>query len=98
MIEWIRTSRLSTKNSLSLRGRNHAREYLDSWFRGGLVLKAHRLLYRSTLGVRAIQKKKRKHLDAQDQYAPPGSLLMDRASGVCEQRRVPVLKRVREKV
>ena len=28
-------------------------------FRGGLVLKAHRLLYHSTLGSRVIKKKKR---------------------------------------
>jgi len=34
-------------------------------FRGGLVFKAHRLLYHSTLGLRAIKKKKkrkRRHL------------------------------------
>ena len=30
----------------------------SSWFRGGLVLKAHRLLYLSTLGLRVIKKKK----------------------------------------
>jgi len=29
------------------------------WLRGGLVLKAHRLLYHSTLGSRVIKKKKR---------------------------------------
>ena len=29
-------------------------------FRGGLVFKAHRLLYPSTLGLRVIQKKKKK--------------------------------------
>jgi len=29
-------------------------------FRGGLVFKAHRLLYRSTLGLRVIKKKKKK--------------------------------------
>ena len=29
-------------------------------FRGGLVFKAHRLLYHSTLGLRVIKKKKRK--------------------------------------
>jgi len=28
-------------------------------FRGGLVVKAHRLLYHSTLGLRAIKKKRR---------------------------------------
>jgi len=28
-------------------------------FRGGLVLKAHRLLYHSTLGLRAVKKKKK---------------------------------------
>ena len=29
------------------------------WFRRGLVFKAHRLLYHSTLGLRVIKKKKR---------------------------------------
>ena len=29
-------------------------------FRGGLVFKAHRLLYHSTLGLRVIKKKKKK--------------------------------------
>ena len=29
-------------------------------FRGGLVFKAHRLVFRSTLGLRVIQKKKEK--------------------------------------
>jgi len=29
-------------------------------FRGGLALKAHRLLYHSTLGLRVIKKKKKK--------------------------------------
>ena len=28
------------------------------WYRGGLVFKAHRLLYHSTLGLRVIKKKK----------------------------------------
>ena len=31
--------------------------------RGGLVLKAHRLLYHSTLGLRVIKKKKRRGWD-----------------------------------
>jgi len=31
-------------------------------FRGGLVFKAHRLLYHSTLGLRVIKKKKKLHL------------------------------------
>jgi len=30
-------------------------------FRGGLVVKAHRLLYRSTLGLRVIKKKRKGH-------------------------------------
>ena len=29
------------------------------WFRGGIVFKAHRRLYHSTLGLRVIKKKKR---------------------------------------
>jgi len=32
----------------------------DTWFRGGLVFKAHRLVYHSTLGLRVIKKKKKK--------------------------------------
>jgi len=35
-------------------------------FRGGLVLKAHRLVYHSTLGLRVIQKKKRRVEGAPD--------------------------------
>jgi len=31
-------------------------------FRGGLVFKAHRLVYHSTLGVRVIKKKKKEQL------------------------------------
>jgi len=31
-------------------------------FRGGLVFKAHRLLYHSTLGLRVIKKKRRRAL------------------------------------
>ena len=38
-------------------GRNEKR------FRGGLVFKAHRLLYHSTLGSRVIKKKKKKKKD-----------------------------------
>ena len=34
------------------------KEARDARFRGGLVLKAHRLLYHSTLGSRVIKKKK----------------------------------------
>jgi len=33
------------------------RERNLQWFRGGLVFKAHRILYRSTLGSRVIKKK-----------------------------------------
>jgi len=29
------------------------------WFRGGLAFKAHRLLYRSTLDLRVIKRKKK---------------------------------------
>ena len=48
-------------------------------FRGGLVCKAHRLVYRSTLGSRVIKKKKQKEVDLEDDSA-------------CQaHRRVPVL-------
>ena len=33
------------------------------WFRGGLVFKAHRLVYHSTLGLRVIKKKKEREQD-----------------------------------
>jgi len=33
-------------------------------FRGGLVFKAHRRVYHSTLGLRVIKKKKKKNIDA----------------------------------
>ena len=33
-------------------------EFGVKWFRGGLVPKAHRLVYHSTLGSRVIKKKK----------------------------------------
>ena len=64
MIKWIWTSRLSIKNSLSLevgeRVVHRRNQPSRTWFRRGLVFKAHRLLYHSTLGLRAIQKKKKK--------------------------------------
>jgi len=37
---------------------------LVQWFRGGLVFKAHKLLYHSTLGLRVVKKKK--HLGLQE--------------------------------
>jgi len=42
-----------------------ARAYNDNVerFRGGLVFKAHRLLYHSTLGSRVLKKKKKKKKD-----------------------------------
>ena len=36
------------------------------WFRGGLVCKAQRLMYHSTLGSRAIQKQKKTPLPGRD--------------------------------
>ena len=44
--------------------------YPPALFRGGLVFKAHRLVYHSTLGVRVIKKKKKKSRGAR----PPGHL------------------------
>ena len=46
-------SSASRTHGYALRRRNVQR------FRGGLVFEAHRLVYHSTLGVRAIEKKKR---------------------------------------
>jgi len=39
-------------------------------FRGGLVFKAHRLLYHSTLGLRVIKKKKREQLSRVQRLSP----------------------------
>ena len=38
-----------------------------NWFRGGLVFKAHRLLYHPTLGSRVIKKKKKYLRDVDQQ-------------------------------
>ena len=43
-------------------------------FRGGLVFKAHRLLYHSTLGVRVIKKKKKVLLRGGNMLPEPGRL------------------------
>ena len=37
-------------------------------FRGGLVFKAHRLLYHSTLGLRVIQQKRKRRMDAHTKW------------------------------
>jgi len=37
-------------------------------FRGGLVFKAHRLLYHSTLGLRVIKNKKRRRVENQSAH------------------------------
>ena len=43
-------------------------------FQGGLVFKAHRLLYHSTLGFRVIKKKKKDHQSrAGGPVSPPSS-------------------------
>jgi len=78
MIKWIQTSRLSTQNSLSLGIPRFLRDELKTAvepfheqllhinvkrFGGGLVFKAHRWLYPSTLGSRVIKKKKFGHTE-----------------------------------
>jgi len=61
MIKWTRTSRLSIEKSLSgTWWASAAQQKCVERFRGRLVFKAHRLLYRSTLGSRVIKKKKKK--------------------------------------
>jgi len=49
------------------------------WFRDGLVFKVHRLVFHSTLGLRAIKKKKKDpaHLPGE------GRLLVGGISGLC---------------
>jgi hypothetical protein len=57
---WSRNVQLLSRNVVSseqLLSRNVKQ------FRGGLVLKADRLVYRSTLGSRVIKKKKSEHLE-----------------------------------
>jgi len=52
-----------------------------AWFRGGLVFKAHRLVYHSTLGSRVL--KRRRRLDARPRVLPvvPPRLLDNRCLG-----------------
>jgi len=53
-----------------VRRHDHLHQYRDlrtttrnvEWFQGGLVFKAHRLLYHSTLGSRVIKEKKKKYM------------------------------------
>ena len=49
-------------------------------FRGGLVFKAHRLLYQSTLGLRVTKKKKKKKKKKETtpyQHSRPQGLLLE---------------------
>jgi hypothetical protein len=52
-------------------------------FRGGLVFKAHRLLYHSTLGLRVVKKKKKTVVvqpgvrSCQDRYTLPSLVRID---------------------
>jgi len=55
MIKWIRTSRLSIHNSLSSTAERGGTEFAAD---GGLVFKAHRLLYHSTLRLRVIKRER----------------------------------------
>ena len=43
---------------MGLRPKGHHKNAKRSWFRGGLVFKAHRLVYHSTLGLRVMKKRK----------------------------------------
>ena len=57
MIEWIRTSRLSIKSSLSIEHRNltgGGGTLSLVTFRGGFVSKAHRLVYRQALEAHGV--------------------------------------------
>jgi len=57
------------------------------WFRRGLVFKAHRLVYHSTLGRRVIKKKKKTHHEvqrAEENRALRLPLLLTRSLGVPE--------------
>ena len=58
-------------------------------FRGGLVSKAHRLLYRSTLGSRVI-KKKRKHLSGRERAHLPLRTGAPRPSENAQPTRTPL--------
>ena len=67
------------------------------WFRGGLVFKAHRILYHSTLGFRIIKKKNRPDVGGEldPAYAPAVLVLVlmvstfapARTCSVCEKPR-----------
>ena len=57
------------------------------WYRGGLVFKAHRLLYRSTLGLRVIKKKKQvRHSKAETLLQKIRALPRPRSSAAVSQR------------
>ena len=47
------------------------------WYRGGLVFKAHRRMYHSTLGLRVIKKKTRRPARRGRQSTPPGRAVSD---------------------
>ena len=51
-------------------------------FRGGLVFKAHRLVYHSTLGSRVIKKKKRRVTGGCDATRHPPLLLLTRVNPI----------------
>jgi len=66
-------------------------------FRGGLVFKAHRLLYHSTLGLRVIKKKKKTHISrytAEITRTGPSCRLCKQIECVRECVRVRVCERV----
>jgi len=67
-------------------------DYLDR-FKGGLVFKAHRLLYHSTLSWRVIKKKKKKTGVAplrirQEETLPPGTTTSQKCAAVPRRARI----------
>ena len=68
---WVEGTRWDVKSSMMMQeqmiGKNVER------FRGGLVSKAHRLLYHSTLGSRVMKKKRMKKVEGRGLNVPVGT-------------------------
>ena len=62
-------------------------------FRGGLVFKAHRLLYHSTLGSRVIKKKKKIHKPDSGEHQHKGLVFGVRAGPQCREREVGAISK-----
>ena len=56
---------------------------MRQWFRGGLVFKAHRLVYRSTLRLRVIKKREKKIPSHSTRFAAPQGARLGKSRRPC---------------